>query len=362
MSEGCFLLKGVPLKEWGKWGEKEDEDKDRKEEEEEREKKRQKVDEKDEEQKEYGEQKQVDFEEELKAANIEVIYTDALPSIEKQIIEEDNVGMDVDLTANLGSGSAWDCPDKNWVTNDGDDGEWGKPAFTDTAEWNDMARWGETCPGQENPWETSSKSSLLMKLLGPTVLPLTHTTGIVEQSTRRIKSVIPPPPIAAKSSGGNGEGEDPESVEEELERLFAKVVLEPWVGEESSDIRRPVIRASSKGSVVPGSLMEDGTKVEGDPPAGNDAKAVMHDPLTSEITLFVQPSCAEVLSPGMGMLATWVQLVRQKEKPKTESKSGEKKKRKKGKSGSKTKEYWYMEELLVTFPSFYTQEKLVRIV
>ncbi|KAH9011099.1 hypothetical protein EDB83DRAFT_2530432 [Lactarius deliciosus] len=36
------------------------------------------------------------------------------------------------------------------------------------------------------------KPPTLLPLLGPTVLPLTHTTGVVEQSTRHIVRVDPP--------------------------------------------------------------------------------------------------------------------------------------------------------------------------
>lgn len=350
MSGGSFLLNGVALKEWGKW--ESDNKKDTQDDEGERQTKKQKLDEEEgleaEKGEEKGEEKIDDFEAELKAANIEVIHTDTLPNIEKEIIG-DNIGMDVDL----GSGASWDCPDKQWIA--GDDG-WDKAPGAGTS---DPSGWGEPCPGQENPWDLASRPSLLMKILGPTILPLTHTTGIVEQSTRRIKTIILPPAIPAKSVVGGSEGEDPESVEEELEKLFAKVVLEPWVGEETSDIRRPIIRASSKGPVVPGSLMEDGTAVEGGAPAP-EAKGTIHNPLESDITLLIDPACADLISPRMGLLATWVQIVRQEEKPKSESTSGTKpKKRKKGKKTPKG--YWYMEELLVTFPSFYTQEKLIQI-
>jgi len=196
-----------------------------------------------------------------------------------------------------------------------------------------------------------------MKLLGPTALPLTHTTGIVEQSTRRIKSIIRPPSVPAKSVAGDGDGEDPEGVEEELEKLFAKVVLEPWVGDESSDIRQPIIRNSSKGQVYPGSKMEDGTVVEGGIPP---PEVKVHNPLLSDITLLVEPSSADLMSEGMGILATWIQVVRQEEKKKSSGSGGTKSKKKKKNKSKIPKGYWYMEELLVTFPSFYTQsEKLI---
>lgn len=291
-----------------------------------------------------GEEPKVDeFEAELKATNVEVIPADTLPSIEKEIID-DNIAMDVDLATNQG----WGTSDNDWGT---DNPGWGK-----SAEDPGKIATGESSawPTAEDPWSAwgGSKKSTLMKLMGLTVLPLTHTTGIVEQSTRRIKSIVPPPQIPAKSVSGTGDGEDPEGVEEELEKRFAKVVLEPWVGEDNDDIRRPIIRSTSKGAVAPGSLMEDGTTVEGD--LASESK--LHNPLKSDITLLIEPRSAELMSVGMGLFATWIQVVRQEEK-KISGDAIKPKKRKKGKKVPKG--YWYLEELLVTFVSFYTQEKLL---
>jgi hypothetical protein len=369
MTGGSFQIDGDAILEgWGKYAGKDGE----------REKKRQKVD-KDGDAGEGASNKIRDgeedekineFEAELKAANVEVIHTDSFSAdndIMAQIVE-DNVGTDIDV--DVGNSAGWGSSDNAWGT--GNSG-WGEPANGDgvadilgidaTTNGVDLSGWGNSNPVAHDPWAdtwSAPKICLLMKLLGPTVLPLTHTTGIVEQSTRRIKSIIRPPLIPAKSVAGDGEGEDPEGVEEELEKRFAKVVLEPWVGDENSDIRKPIIRASSRGHVYPGSKMEDGTVVEGEIPP---PEAKVHNPLESDITLLIEPSSADLMSVGMGILATWIQIVRQEKENKSGSGSsvrGKGKKKKKGKS-KVPRGYWYMEELLVTFPSFYTEDKLVQI-
>lgn len=297
-----------------------------------------------------------EFEAELKAANVKVIHTDGLaPDAVKQIVE-DNIGMDVDVNPgdtiiNL----EWGSGDNTWG---GDDGAWGEAADMNadgTAVVDNSAGWGKQGP-DDSTWGDAwapPKQSLLMSLLGPTTLPLTHTTGIVEQSTRRIKSIILPPPTAPAPVPRTDEGENPEAVEEDLEKRFAKVVMEPWVGEEGSDVRIPIIRNSSKGDVYPGTKRENGTIVEGETPP---LETKVHNPLKSDITLLVEVSQVDILSVGMGLLATWVQLVRQ-ERMSGGSLGAKSKKKKKSKGVPKG--YWYMEELLIAFPSFYTQEKLV---
>jgi hypothetical protein len=304
-----------------------------------------------------------EFEAELKAANVEVIHTDSFSAdddIVKQIVE-DNVGTDVDL--DISNSGGWSSSSNTWSScNNG----WGDSTTNEdsnppTTSGVDLTGWGNNSAAPD-PWAdtwTAPKAALLMKLLGPTVLPLTHTTGIIEQSTRRIKSIMRPPLVPPKSVAGEGEGEDPEGVEEELDKRFVKVVLEPWLGEDDSDIRKPIIRTSSKGQVYPGSKMEDGTIVEGEIPP---PEAKVHNPLETDITLLVEPSSADLMIVGMGILATWIQIVRQDKKQGGGGGSGAGKAKKKKKSKSKApKGYWYMEELLVTFPSFFTEEKLVQI-
>ena len=366
MTGGSFQMDGTAILEgWSKCTEDKEE----------RQKKRQKVDgdaglDEGVTKKDVGgaeEEKVVEFEAELKAANVKVIHTDTLSpdDVARQVVE-DNIGMDVDV--DVPNSAGWGSFDNAWGSGSGGWGQTteaeedtgtdvlGIPATTGT----DLTGWGSANSSAQDPWAdtwSAPKRCLLMKVLGPTVLPLTHTSGIVEQSTRRIKSIIRPPLIPAKSVAGDAEGEDPEGVEEELEKRFARVVLEPWVGGDDSDIRKPIIRTSSKGQVYPGSKMEDGTIMEGNIPP---PEAKVHNPLQSDIALLVEPSSADLMSVGMGILATWIQIVRQEKKTGGgASSAGTKKKKKKSKS-KVPKGYWYMEELLVTFPSFYTQqEKLV---
>lgn len=300
-----------------------------------------------------------EFEEELKAANATIIRTDDLtPDAIKQIVE-DNVGMDVDVKPGDTIVNAdWGTTSTSW--GEGQEGEepssgWGpiEPKDDDTG-WGD---WGKPEAGDDgwgDPW-APLVNSYLMAVLGPTTLPLTHTTGIVEKSTRRIKSIILPPPIApqpAALSVQACEGEDSGAVEEELEKRFARVVLQPWTGDNSLDARGPVIRPTSKGAVYPGSQLETGLVVEGEIPPPEEK---VHDPLTSEIVLLVELKMVDIMSVGMGLEATWIQLV------KVEGKDGGAggKKKKKSKGSKVPKGYWYMEELLMTLPSFYTQEKVV---
>ena len=63
----------------------------------------------------------------------------------------------------------------------------------------------------------------LTTLLGPTSLPLTHTTGIFETSMRKILELIPP--LAATRTGGSLPESPASGVEEELDRRFGKIVL-----------------------------------------------------------------------------------------------------------------------------------------
>jgi len=370
MAGGSFQMDGAAILEgWAKCADKDGKDEGK------REKKRLKVDEEtspgaaEEENKTIavGHAETIDeFEAELKAANVEVIHTDsfsAADDIVRQTVE-DNVGMDVDLDISPSAG--WGASDNSWGA--GDSG-WGQASgdadagVLDISATNgdaDLSGWGSNNSTTQDPWAdtwTAPKVCQLMKLLGPTVLPLTHTTGIVEQSTRRIKSIILPPSVPAKSVAGDGEGEDPEGVDEELEKRFAKVVLEPWVGDDDSDIQGPIIRTTSKGKVYPDPKMEDGTVVEG---ANPPPEVKVHNPLESNITLLVESSSADLMSVGMGILATWIQIVHHEKKQSGSGGSSGGKSKKKKKSKSKVpKGYWYMEELLVTFPSFYTRDTLV---
>ena len=220
------------------------------------------------------------------------------------------------------------------------DGEWTAPA--------DGSGWGENIEVME---EDSGWASLkveepetLFPLLGPTVLPLTHSPGIVERSTRRIVSIARPPPSVAKSSPLPDGVYEPsaDAVELELDRRFAKVVMAPmidWDGGESPVYTRPAILVTSRGAVV----QDTDTPAQSTPVKGSPQP---HNPASDEITLLIDDVASQIdyLREGMAIGGTWVQLVRQGEPAVAKKKKGK----------SKKSNYWYMDELAIIVPSFWT--------
>lgn len=294
-----------------------------------------------------------------------------LPSEEQTAVKEaieDNVDTDVNMVqvnesssetgwGNWGAATATDGPNDSgwggWTSADGQPSSWDTSTDKEPADGTDtnvpLAPWTDFAPswGREMP--------SLMTFLGPTVFPLTHTTGIVEFSTRRVREVHPPTISSKATSGkrsakrkrGNAEGQwmpSASSVEAELDAQFAKVVLAPW-GFEGGDISKPEIWATSRGAVIDPNLSTD----SGTPDAtGGEGKQKPHNPLTDDIVLLVQPHLLDTLSlvPGFGLGAMWVQLVRSEDAEK-EGAGGDR-----GSECPKT--YWYHEDLTGIFPSFYT--------
>jgi len=148
----------------------------------------------------------------------------------------------------------------------------------------------------------------LLPLLGPTALPLTHTTGVVEQSTRRIVRVDPPrgPRQLAQNAPAA------EAVEEDLGCRFARLVLAPWerldrrTYEAGSDVLPPSVLSTSRGAVV----MED---EEAEAEEGKSTVVKAHRPWKDEIAVLVDPKLTDILIVGMGIGAIWVEIVRDKE-------------------------------------------------
>jgi hypothetical protein len=251
-------------------------------------------------------------------------------------------------------------------TTDNNSSGWG-PTTTENT-WGTTAEgspWGELVPESIEPaeggddlasWLNAAPPETLLTLLGPTALPLSHTTGIVERSMRCIKEVIPPHPNPPKSAP-QGEGicePDYDAVEADLDRLFTKVILSPmidWDAGHSPIYSRPAILETSQGLVVdpanppPESAAGDGSAVV----APTEGTPKPYDPLHDDITLLVlaTPEKVELLSKGMGLGGTWVQVVRQGE-------GAAKKKKKKGKSKKTVPSYWYIDELPIVIPSFWT--------
>ncbi|KZT29500.1 hypothetical protein NEOLEDRAFT_1056468 [Neolentinus lepideus HHB14362 ss-1] len=192
--------------------------------------------------------------------------------------------------------------------------------------------WDDDNPAYKSDWEAGPRTSLL-PILGLSVFPLTHEPGVVEWSTRRIVSVEPPSTSTAALEGLSAA----ELVEEELNRRLGKVVLAPWLGwdkHEKSDITKPIILPKSKGKVI----LPDGV-VAGDDGSTGDAKP--HNPVEDSIAVLVDPAVLEKLVIGMGLGATWIQIVPQ----------GEDVAARRTIPGR----YWYAEQLMHVLPSFHTE-------
>lgn len=182
-------------------------------------------------------------------------------------------------------------------------------------------------------WETEEKQQPIFSILGPTVFPLTHTTGVVERSMRRIKSINPPNNNPPKSHGRPDGGPDPTGVEIDLDHHFSKILLSPmpdWDHGEAPVYSSPTIMETSRGAVV------------GDGVAGSGLKP--HDPNNDDIVVLVESQHANLLREGMGLAGTWVQIVRQ---------NAEVAKKKKGKVKTPTV-YWYLEEVSFVTASFWS--------
>jgi len=245
------------------------------------------------------------------------------------------------------------------------EGGWGTAAGEEDAEgWGDTQKpWGDksapaSTEGGEgsthelNPpiWDASTveiqptwnlQPPTLLPVLGPTTLPLTHTTGVVEQSTRRIVRIEPPrqPRVLAQNAPAA------EAVEEDLACRFALVILAPWerldkhTYESGTDVLPPTILSTSRGPVV---LEEEGE--------GGDGKSVpeAHRPWKDEVAVLVDPTLTDIMLVGMGVGAIWVEIVRDKE-----AEEGSTGASKKGKGKKEVRKYWYMEQLVHQLPSFY---------
>ena len=225
--------------------------------------------------------------------------------------------------------------DGGWANDGWGDGGWGATA--------EDSSWGQNVEVvEENPWAslTVDKPESLLSFLGPTALPLTHSTGIVERSMRRIVSITRPPPSVAKSPP-LADGilkSSPEAVELELDRHFAKIVLAPmidWDGGEAPVYTRPVILVTSRGAVV-------GSDAPAQPTTSVQGSPQPYNPMGDEITWLIENVSSQIdyLREGMAIGGTWVQLARQGD-------SVVQKKKKKKSS------YWYLDELAIIVPSFW---------
>jgi hypothetical protein len=191
-------------------------------------------------------------------------------------------------------------------------------------EWkipDDAKRWGtnvdaDTVP--EDAW-TVYKAITIGELLGPTNLPVTHHSGVVEHSTRRVKEILAPVTHLAPTEKGEAA-----AVEHKLRVQFSRVVFSPWAAssdalalrsEGKSDIIAPSTLPASVGRVVP------------------DARG--HDFDRDDIEVLMDADKAAKIVVGMGFTGIWVQVARE------------------GDEGGEKDRLWYMESVSQFLPSFY---------
>jgi hypothetical protein len=214
----------------------------------------------------------------------------------------------------------WGGGDSNW-------GDWGDVDIDNVNAWaNDQL--------EQMVVESDMKPHPLLGILGPTAFPLTHTTGVVERSMRRVRSIQRANNNSTKAPGRPEDGPDPAAVEIDLDRCFSKIVLAPmpdWDNGEAPVYSSPSIMESSRGPVV-----GDGVSAKG-------SGLKPHDPKNDDITLLIEKQNAKLLCEGMGVGGTWVQIVRQDAQVIN----------KKGKA-EKPDVYWYLEDVAFVIPSFWS--------
>ncbi|KAL0576092.1 hypothetical protein V5O48_005891 [Marasmius crinis-equi] len=282
-------------------------------------------------------------------------------------------------TGGWGDGSSWGDGGVSSSTNG-----WGNTTTEEAdAAWGtnkNLNAWDSTGDANEPQWYAVNPT--LFPLLGPTTLPMTHRTGIVEWSVRRVKKITPPDPSPIPSKPIETKNSELEygsvlAVESELLHRLYKVEMEPWLGWADSSHEEegvlPRIYESSRGKVViqngvffdrnskekvgvESKKNDDGMDVDSvDRPSHVYTPSSGLKPfkaLEDTITLLMEQSSVEHLRVGMGLGGTWVQLLRNGDiegdlgldnrvKPKTKGKT----------SGHR---YWYIDELMITLTSYHT--------
>ncbi|KAG2049478.1 hypothetical protein BDR06DRAFT_961439 [Suillus hirtellus] len=193
---------------------------------------------------------------------------------------------------------------------------------------------------------TDVKVDSLLTFLGPTQLPLTHTAGVVEFSTRKVKEIMLPEAI-------NSVPDIPSTaIEQELGSRFARVVLEPWIRtptDELLDITRPIITSSSRGAVIE------------DPFADNIDVSGVHspseafNPCRDNLTILIDPASVDCFHVGLGLCGTWVQIARCED---VESSTSPIDQGTPYVSKHPRDCFWYLEDVVSIFPSFYMESEV----
>lgn len=193
---------------------------------------------------------------------------------------------------------------------------------------------------------TDVKVDSLLTFLGPTQLPLTHTAGVVEFSTRKVKEIVLPEAIDSIPDTSSA------AIEQELGSRFARVVLEPWVRtstDELLDIMRPIITSSSRGAAIkdPFADIIDVSDVH--------SHSNAYNPCRDDLTILIDPSSVDCLHVGLGLCGTWVQMARCEdvESSITPMDQGNPRVSKHPRDC-----FWYLEDVVSIFPSFYTESEV----
>ncbi|KAH8118810.1 hypothetical protein DFH11DRAFT_1850368 [Phellopilus nigrolimitatus] len=270
-----------------------------------------------------------EFNTELKANGITLISEDVVPPAtlaDTAVVEPEADGGGWS-SLGLGSGGSWG-DDSN--ANDMDDNPW--------AQAPTLAGWDEPVHN-------------LMSLLGPTVLPLMHTVGYVEASTRYIASWVLPDVSDKAKELDVGSFSDPY-------RLLARVVLKPY----------PVFAIAERAAIQRPEILEDPLAGKEGEDAVEKPRVPRHDPEKDSITLLLDPKAAKELVRGIGLGGTFVQVVPDYATRATFSVPqgrgrGRGHGRGRGGSHASTKSqasseiFWYAEKVIQVIPSFWTEKQ-----
>lgn len=222
----------------------------------------------------------------------------------------------VEAASGWGDGGAW--AQSSWGNADSDGTTWGSapPDLSGGTAWSKTTEAEPTTDPNIN-W-SPTPSATLLSLMGPIDLPSTHRPGIVEQSTRRVKAILPP---GAQSP----DTKDPaSSIEAKLRERFARIIFSSWnAGSDEyalrsdgkTDVNFPSVLPTSVGRVVP------------DVPG--------HDMEKDDIEVLMDAAHTDKFIQGMGFTGTWVQIARNEDE------------------GGEQGRLWYMESVAQFLPSYY---------
>ncbi|PPQ97886.1 hypothetical protein CVT26_013060 [Gymnopilus dilepis] len=182
----------------------------------------------------------------------------------------------------------------------------------------------------KTPW-IPAKREQLCSLLSFVNLSLTHTTGIVERSLRRIKSIKCPQRWSPPAIRPTDDRASAAAVERAILLNKARLVLEPtstgWDGGLIAICSEPNILAAPKHIL-----------------------SQEHDPLKTEIILLIDwdASTLASLKVGMGLGGTYVQVLR-KDSAALGDRDNEK--------SDVASAFWYLDNLTAIIPSFWSVRK-----